>query len=491
MKTPRTALCGALVFAFVFACRAEGERQGDSHPGVSDSAPGTVVPARASAPSSETDPVEPAERHLHLPGPTLAHWKPIYSAHSKKLPPKKFTRVAVVTGDEVLLYAKPGSKTALGYARTGSRLPAFPVSPKASCDGGQWYEVSGNAYVCADSDVKIEPRGFHGKALSAHDRGLMPKLTRPNPYRFVKMKDGAPLLAHVPTPSQAKALASGKPPSGLVSEELDGTYLLALLWSDGTKDGYDETLHGRFIRESDIAKPFPNWPMHGVHLDDSHQLPIAFAYHASELYCLDGEVPTPCGSLDKHARFPAGNIVKKFGKSWVLLRDDVAALRDDVRIADQAPRPDGVGPDDKWVDIDLSQQTLVAYEGDTPVLATLVSTGHPGHDTPDGLFHVYSRYLTKTMKGHDKDGPYSVQEVPWTMYFHAAYAVHGAYWHDVFGHTRSHGCVNVPPADARWLFYWSGPKLPRGWSGMFDIHGMYVSITGKTPTPQGENQTDA
>ncbi|HET6612892.1 MAG TPA: L,D-transpeptidase, partial [Kofleriaceae bacterium] len=120
-------------------------------------------------------------------------------------------------------------------------------------------------------------------------------------------------------------------------------------------------------------------------------------------------------------------------------------------------------------------------EGDTPVFSTLVSSGKPGHDTPTGLYRVERKYLYKTMRGEDKNGPYSVQEVPWTMYFHDAYAVHGAYWHDVFGRPRSHGCVNVPPADARWLYYWSEPALPRGWSSMYNRLGIHIYITGKTP----------
>ena len=93
-----------------------------------------------------------------------------------------------------------------------------------------------------------------------------------------------------------------------------------------------------------------------------------------------------------------------------------------------------------------------------------------------------SRFLTKVMNGQDEDGPYSVQEVPWTMYFHGAYALHGAYWHDVFGRPRSHGCVNIPPADARWLFHWAKPALPEGWSASFGVRGPHVYITGATPS---------
>ena len=64
------------------------------------------------------------------------------------------------------------------------------------------------------------------------------------------------------------------------------------------------------------------------------------------------------------------------------------------------------------------------------------------------------------------DGPYSIQDVPWIMYFHSGIALHGAFWHSSFGHERSHGCVNLEPYDAKNLFGWVGPRLPDGWHGI-------------------------
>ena len=64
------------------------------------------------------------------------------------------------------------------------------------------------------------------------------------------------------------------------------------------------------------------------------------------------------------------------------------------------------------------------------------------------------------------DGPYSIEDVPWIMYFKGSYALHGAFWHTNFGHERSHGCVNLTPLDAKHVFGWAGPKLPDGWHGV-------------------------
>ena len=82
------------------------------------------------------------------------------------------------------------------------------------------------------------------------------------------------------------------------------------------------------------------------------------------------------------------------------------------------------------------------------------------------------------MRGEDPvDGPYEVSEVPWTMYYSGSYALHGAYWHDDFGKTRSHGCTNLAPADARWLFQYTDGRVPSSWHALRQLEGTPVYIT--------------
>ena len=132
-----------------------------------------------------------------------------------------------------------------------------------------------------------------------------------------------------------------------------------------------------------------------------------------------------------------------------------------------APRPAGIGPNDKWVHVDLSDQTLVAYEGDVPVFTTLVSTGKEGHDTETGIFQIQSKHVSTTMDDDTSpDGAYSIEDVPWIMYFNGSYALHGAFWHANFGHVQSHGCVNLSPLDAKAMFGWTEPRVPDGWHGV-------------------------
>jgi lipoprotein-anchoring transpeptidase ErfK/SrfK len=105
----------------------------------------------------------------------------------------------------------------------------------------------------------------------------------------------------------------------------------------------------------------------------------------------------------------------------------------------------------RWIDVNLSQQMLYAYEGDTIVASFLVSTGVWQFPTVTGQFHIYVKYLYTLMAG---DG-YYLPDVPYTMYFYKGYGIHGTYWHNNFGHPMSHGCVNMYTPDAEWMFYWA------------------------------------
>jgi lipoprotein-anchoring transpeptidase ErfK/SrfK len=120
----------------------------------------------------------------------------------------------------------------------------------------------------------------------------------------------------------------------------------------------------------------------------------------------------------------------------------------------RAPEPAPTGA--RWIDIDLSEQRLTAYQGDTAVFSTLVSTGTANHPTPVGEFAVRTKIDAQTMSGAD----YYLPNVQYVMYFAGANAIHGTYWHNNFGHPMSHGCVNLPTADAAWLYNWASIGTP-------------------------------
>jgi len=160
------------------------------------------------------------------------------------------------------------------------------------------------------------------------------------------------------------------------------------------------------------------------------------------------------------------------GKAYMVTADGLHVLKKHLRLAVPAERPAEVAVWERWIDVSLEQQVLVAYEGETPVYATLVSTGKKGTDeesfeTPKGQWRIRSKHISSSMDGNTaSDGNYSIQDVPWTMFFEGSYALHGAFWHSRFGRRRSHGCVNLGPTDARWVFNWTMPILPEGWHGV-------------------------
>lgn len=122
-------------------------------------------------------------------------------------------------------------------------------------------------------------------------------------------------------------------------------------------------------------------------------------------------------------------------------------------------RPEGVSG--KWVAIDLYEQTLVAYEDDRMVFATLISSGLPDWPTREGLFQIWDRYTETKMSGAEGAPDfYYLEEVPWTMYFDHEIGLHGTYWHDGFGYRHSHGCVNLTITDSRWLYEWTADGYP-------------------------------
>jgi lipoprotein-anchoring transpeptidase ErfK/SrfK len=113
---------------------------------------------------------------------------------------------------------------------------------------------------------------------------------------------------------------------------------------------------------------------------------------------------------------------------------------------------------EKWIEVVLSEQRVTAWEGNTPVMSFLTSTGLPNTPTVQGKYNIYWKLKSTLMAGPG----YYLPEVPYTMYFYAGYGLHGAYWHDSFGQPMSHGCVNLSLDNAKTLFEWADPVIPEG-----------------------------
>ncbi|MEW5986090.1 MAG: L,D-transpeptidase family protein [Chloroflexota bacterium] len=130
-------------------------------------------------------------------------------------------------------------------------------------------------------------------------------------------------------------------------------------------------------------------------------------------------------------------------------------LPTDTPVPQTVIQPVGVGPGERWIDVNLSTQTLVAYEGEAAVFTSLISSGTWLHPTVTGQFRIYMRYEAQDMNGYLLGYDYYLPNVPYVMYFYEDYALHGTYWHNNFGTPMSHGCVNLPTPNAEWIFNWS------------------------------------
>jgi len=123
----------------------------------------------------------------------------------------------------------------------------------------------------------------------------------------------------------------------------------------------------------------------------------------------------------------------------------------------------GAESDERWIEIDLSDQKLYAHRGDKIDYEFLISSGKWA-PTPTGTFRIWVKLRYTLMHGGSKAKHtyYYLPNVPYTQYFYKGYGLHGAYWHHNFGHPMSHGCINLSIPDSQKLFYWTSPPLPLG-----------------------------
>jgi LysM repeat protein len=141
------------------------------------------------------------------------------------------------------------------------------------------------------------------------------------------------------------------------------------------------------------------------------------------------------------------------GQQLVIPGADDPIVASAVPTVNAPPPPAGTG---RRFLVDLSEQRLYAFDGDTMVRTTLISSGTWRYPTVVGTFYIYLRYESARMRGPGYDLP----NVPYVMYFYKGYGLHGTYWHNNFGAPMSHGCVNMPTEEAQWAYYWSNYGTP-------------------------------
>jgi len=233
---------------------------------------------------------------------------------------------------------------------------------------------------------------------------------------------------------------------------------------------------------ADRYRPIRGSDYHGVQIGKDVKLPFAlirrqgakkWTWSASKKKMVDGGALEwrSAWNLTGTQKFSGG--ILHFETSDGFWVDDRHASRVDP--AKRMPKWGKNG--ERWIDVNITKQTLVAYDGETPVYATLVSTGEDGlsegkKSTKKGIFRIHTKYVTTTMDSDAVGEEFELRDVPYVQYFEEGFALHAAYWHDIFGQPKSHGCINLAPEDARRLFYWTEPQVPPRW------HGAAKSLTG-------------
>jgi hypothetical protein len=348
---------------------------------------------------------------------------------------------------------------------------------KEGCEGKTWYAVWPFGYVCSRHVTKTDEPPVPGAAMP-----LAPGKRVPHAYATVR-GEGVPEYASV---EQAEL--------GVAEATLEKGMMLVVKRSvmvAGVE--YLETRSGRIVPKANVAYMGQGSDWHGVRIVDAEAGPL-FGWVNPEKVVVRKE---PRGDADAVRTLLRRERVPVFESDgdWRRIGDDEWLRDEDLNEVIIVEPPEGAVTEFRidttgnrqWVDVDVGEQVLVAYRGQQPEFATLIASGRSS-PTPLGNYPVWAKVASMDMNNQGyEDNAYRVEGVPWVLLFQAHNALHGAYWHNRFGNRKSHGCVNLAPLDARFMFDWVGPMLPYGWTGYLpsDLNRAPVVHVRDSSRPEG------
>ncbi len=429
--------------------------------------------------------------------------------------------------DRVSIWSAPDMESPrLGYFRKGARTRlGDPRYATEDCPKG-WYRLPEGGFVCQGRGMLVgtKPRAIRRAPPP-------PRTDELDPYRhgFIR-KDWTPAYKRLPLPEEMWKPPEKEPDGGLeadagtaepeiIPHSADGEegtvdyhayarrkfkairalltrgFWVAVserLFDDTTREYYYETITGDYVPGNAVhlVRP-PRFRGYEVLGDSPLPAAIVTSRNAAFFELRAGKY-RGAGPVDRLAVYRVHEVSSGKGPAYYEIDGERWLREGQAELFLPRQPPEGVSERQKWIHVDLTHQTLEAYEGSTPVYVTLISSGIPDDpdletptETPTGRFHVTFKHVTDNMAGTvGDDESYSVEDVPWVQYIHRNIALHAAFWHSKFGSPKSHGCVNLSPADARFLFDWSDPPLPAGWHGVAAADGKpgtLVIIEGKVP----------
>lgn len=424
-------------------------------------------------------------------------------------------RALAAVGHRTAVRAAPRhGASQLGYLRIGAIVPrsSEPVG-FGGCEAG-WYAIEPEGFVCVGANATLDLD--HPLVTASRTR---PDREAALPYRYGLARSPTPsFYVKIPTVEEQRAeerdrdrhLAATAPgewgalPVGEVPALLrdgqrsptvrrlhyprstvslgsahgkSGFALLEAFAAEGRTWALNAELE---VMALDRLRPVEPSAFRGLILDDELTLPIAFVHsrHARAYTGAPGRGFVAGRALAFREAVPlTGKEARAGGMRYLETRRGEWLLDERlIRVERFRHRPGWATPGRTWLDVSILAQSLVAYEGERPVYVTLVSTGADGlgdpeqtHATVRGQFLIHTKHVTITMAGDEVGDEFDLRDVPYVQYFTAGYALHAAYWHDGFGLPRSHGCINLSPLDAAWLFEWTDPPVPERWHGAMSL----------------------
>jgi hypothetical protein len=226
----------------------------------------------------------------------------------------------------------------------------------------------------------------------------------------------------------------------------------------------------------DRMRPIEGSAFHGYRVPEDVEFPFALVRRdGASAYTMHGGKMVKARDVPRRAAIPLTGKQRFVDAVLHFQTTDGLWLSDRYvsRVDGVKKMPKWANDGERWIDVSIGKQVLMAYDGTKPAYVTLVSTGEAGLEDPEtskatarGIFRIHTKHLTTTMASKVVGEEFELKDIPYVQYFEEGYALHAAYWHDDFGTPRSHGCINLAPEDARWLFAWTEPQLPEGWHGV-------------------------
>ncbi len=414
--------------------------------------------------------------------------KPEFPDGTRSLELRHTVAVRLEPGDDAQRIGTVAIDTRVAWTRTASGK---------GCEKS-WIEILPHGWICGDHVVP-STKPPYGDEVPHLDRGeIVPgtygKVTVASSMIYTldkpKKKTAKPPKSQDARDPKEPTMIEDKPVIGSVNVrrydeiEVGGK----AYWKIAQKDN-------EYVLKSAITKHVPSL-FAGTRLGDDTGWGVPFGFVWPRGGGLESYTFAKSGGIgvDRQlaARTPVPVLETSADSKWVRIGDGEWMAAADVKMFVPKPPPAHLLANERWIDVDLDAQILVAFEGDQAVYATMVSSGGKETPTETGVYRMWLKESEADMKGLNGEDPYSVATVPWTQFFspEKGLALHTAYWHDQFGHARSHGCVNLAPHDARWLYFWSDPQVPPGWTmaaGVVEAPGSIVRIrSAADPSPEAK-----